>query len=251
MMEGSASGIASGLGPLLLANAAVALGATVQGAVGFGMNLIALPLLRALDERFIPAPLLIAHLLLVICLSTIEWRRIDRSILVPAVLGAVPGTALGMLAIAWMNRSMFVGFTVAVLIGGIAATALRIKVPRTPGFVGFIGAVCGLTGTTTSVNGPPLGMIMIGGSDLAAIRSTLAVFLLLSTVFSLAGLYIGGKFTGSTMMLAASLVPGTVLGLGMSKIVIRTIGDRMAPRAVLLVTSSLATAVFIIREWIS
>ena len=235
---------------LLLANGAVVLGATIQGAVGFGMNLIALPLLMALDERFIPAPLLIAHLLLVVCLSTIEWRRIDRTILVPAVIGAIPGTALGMLLITLMSRSAFVGFTIAVLVGGIAATALRVKVPRTPGFVGIIGAVCGLTGTTTSVNGPPLGMIMIGGSPLPAIRSTLAAFLLLSTVFSLLALYIGGKFTAATMGLAASLVPGTLAGLALSKLILRLLGNRIPPRAVLLVASSLATAVFIGREWI-
>ena len=233
---------------LLLANGAVALGATIQGAVGFGMNLIALPLLMALDERLVPAPLLVAHLVLVVCLSTIEWRRIDRTILIPAVIGAIPGTLLGMIAIAMMTRNAFVVFTAAVLIGGIAATALRIRVPRTPGFVAVVGAVCGLCGTTTSVNGPPLGMLMIGESGPAAIRSTLAVFLLLSTVFSLIALYAGGRFTGQTMALAGSLIPGTLLGLGLSKLVLRTLGARIAPRAVLLATSIMATAVFLVKD---
>ena len=235
---------------ILLANGAVALGAAIQGSVGFGMNLIALPLLMALDERLVPAPLLIAHLVLVAFLSTIEWRQIDRSILVPAVIGAIPGTVLGMLAITLMNRDVFVAFTAAVLIGGIAAVAARAKVPRTPVVVGVVGAVCGLCGTTTSVNGPPLGMLMIGGSHLAAIRSTLAVFLLLSTVFSLVALYLGGRFTGSTLGLAASLVPGTLAGLGVSKLVLRAAGHRIAPRGVLLVTSLLATAVFVVKEWV-
>ena len=90
---------------------------------------------------------------------------------------------------------------------------------------------------------------MIGGSNLAAIRSTLAVFLLLSTLFSLAALYLGGRFDAGTMGLAASLVPGTLGGLGLSKIVLRVLGERIAPRAVLLVTSVLATAIFMIKEW--
>ena len=236
---------------ILLANGAVALGAAIQGSVGFGMNLIALPLLLALDDRLVPAPLLIAHLVLVSFLSTIEWRQIDRSILVPAVVGAVPGTVLGMLALTLMSRDVFVLFTVAVLVGGIAAVAIRAKVPRTPVVTGIVGAVCGLCGTTTSVNGPPLGMLMIGGSHLAAIRSTLAVFLWLSTVFSLVALYLGGRFTGSTLALAASLVPGTLAGLGISKIVLRALGHRIAPREVLLATSVLATAVFVVKEWVT
>ena len=214
------------------------------------MNLIALPLLMALNEKFIPAPLLIAHLVLVVFLSTIEWRQIDRGILVPAVIGAIPGTVLGMLAITQMSRDVFVVFTAAVLIGGIATTALKVRVPRTPLVVGVVGAVGGLCGTTTSVNGPPLGMLMIGGSQLAAIRSTLAVFLLLSTVFSLVALYFGGRFDGGTMGLAASLVPGTLAGLGLSKLVLRALGNRIAPRAVLLATSVLATAIFVVKEWV-
>ncbi len=235
---------------ILLANGAVALGAAIQGSVGFGMNLVALPLLMALDGRLVPAPLLIAHLVLVTCLSTIEWRQIDRTILIPAVIGAIPGTVLGLLAITLMSRDVFVAFTAAVLIGGIAATALRVRVPRTPLIVGVVGAVCGLCGTTTSVNGPPLGMIMIGGSHLAAIRSTPALFLLLSTVFSLAALYLGGKLSSATITLAASLVPGTLIGLGISKFVIRALGHRIAPRGILLVTSVLATAVFVAKEWV-
>jgi hypothetical protein len=47
---------------LLLAKAAVAAGEAIQGAMGFGMNLIALPSLFALDERPVPVPLLIARL---------------------------------------------------------------------------------------------------------------------------------------------------------------------------------------------
>ena len=60
---------------LILANVVVALGATIQGMVGFGMNLIALPLLMAIDERLVPAPLLFAHLVLVVCLSVIGSRQ--------------------------------------------------------------------------------------------------------------------------------------------------------------------------------
>ena len=40
---------------------------------------------------------------------------------------------------------------------------------------GLAGALSGLCGTTTSINGPPVGMLMVGESGLAAIRATLAV----------------------------------------------------------------------------
>ncbi len=104
---------------VILANGAVMLGAAIQATVGFGMNLIALPLLLSISDRYIPAPLLVAHLVLVICLSSLEWRMVDRRVLGAALAGAIPGTVLGMFAISMMSRGMFVAFTAVVLIAGI------------------------------------------------------------------------------------------------------------------------------------
>ena len=139
-------------------------------------------------------------------------------------------------------------FTVVVLLLGIALTMRQIRLPRTPAVIAVVGAICGITGTTTSINGPPLGMLMVGGSAMTTIRSTLSAFLLLSTVFSLFALYVGGRFRADTMTLAATLIPGTLAGFALSKRLLRTHGHRLAPRPTLLVTSGIATAIFIGKE---
>lgn len=237
-----------GLVALILANCVVALGATIQGMVGFGMNLIALPLLLAIDERLIPAPLLFAHLVLVVCLTSVDFRRLDRAIFVPATIGAIPGTAIGLMTISLLSRDAFVVFTLVVLVLGIVLTMKQVVWPRTPVVCAIVGAVCGITGTTTSINGPPLGMLMAGASSLATIRSTLSAFLLLSSVFSLVALYAGGRFRADTMTLAAALIPGTIAGLMLSKRLLRVYGNRLAPRPTLLVTSGIATSIFVVKE---
>jgi hypothetical protein len=241
----------SDLQTFLLANGAVGLGAAIQATVGFGMNLIALPLLMALGDDYVPAPLLVAHFVLVTCLSSLEWRRVERPVLAAALAGAVPGTVLGMITIVHLSRAGFVLFTAAVLILGIIAVALQIRVPRTPVAAGLAGALSGLCGTTTSINGPPVGMLMVGESGLAAIRATLAVFLLCSTVLSLVALYFAGRLDGPGMVLAAGLVPGVLGGLAVSKLFLHRIADTLSPRAVLLATSAIATAIFLGKEYLT
>jgi len=46
-----------------LAAGAEALGVIVQGSVGFGLNVVAAPLLLLIDTRFVPVPSLITGLL--------------------------------------------------------------------------------------------------------------------------------------------------------------------------------------------
>jgi uncharacterized membrane protein YfcA len=233
---------------LLLANGAVMLGAAIQATVGFGMNLIALPLLMSLDDRYIPAPLLIAHLVLVVCLSSLEWKMVDRRVLGAALAGAVPGTLLGMLAISRMSRGLFVAFTAAVLIAGIVVTARKVRIPATTSTLALAGVLSGLCGTTTSVNGPPLAVLMVRSSSLASIRATLALFLLLSTIFSLAALYFAGRVDRETVALSAWLIPGTLAGLSLARLWKRHVGDPEAPQRMFLAASVLATAVFLIKE---
>jgi uncharacterized membrane protein YfcA len=237
-------------GSLALANGAVALGAALQATVGFGMNLVALPLLMLLSERYVPAPLLVAHLVLVCCLTSLQWRQVERPVLGAALLGAVPGTALGMVAVMLMSRAAFVVFTASVLILGIAALALQVRLRRTPFTLALAGALSGLCGTTTSINGPPLGVVMAAESGLPAIRATLAVFLLCSTAFSLVALRFAGRLDEATLLLAAGLIPGTLAGILFSRLFLRRVADAASPRRVLLAASAVATVLFVGKEFL-
>jgi len=57
---------------LVLAIAAVAGGAIVQGSVGVGLSLVAAPALVAIDPTFIPGPLLIVGQ--ITAYATSSWR---------------------------------------------------------------------------------------------------------------------------------------------------------------------------------
>src|SRR3954451_11684240 len=77
----------------------VALTSAVHGAVGFGMNLLAVPVLVVLDPRFVPGPAVAAGLVLSVLVAAREGTVWERR-LGWAVLGLLPGTALALLLLA-------------------------------------------------------------------------------------------------------------------------------------------------------
>ncbi len=77
---------------LALAIAVVALGAAVQGSVGFGANLVAAPLLTLIDPSLVPVPIVVAALA-----SRLLTGRLDRGHTRLAVLALSGISALAVL----------------------------------------------------------------------------------------------------------------------------------------------------------
>ena len=71
------------------------LGATVQGAVGYGMALVAGPILLLIDPGLIPGPMTIAAALLVGLVIVRDKQAVDIFGLKWSILGMVFGLALG------------------------------------------------------------------------------------------------------------------------------------------------------------
>ena len=105
---------------LLIAGAVVAFGAVVQGAVGYGMALIAAPILALIDPTLVPVPVLMlasAHSVLAVVRDGrhADWRGVGW-----AMLGRLPGIALGVLAVLTLSQrafSLLIGLCVLAFVG--------------------------------------------------------------------------------------------------------------------------------------
>ena len=77
-------------------------GSTLQGAIGFGMGLLAAPVLILLDPRFVPAPILVCTMVLTLLMAYRERHAIDVRGIKWAMLGRIAGTVVagGILAVA-------------------------------------------------------------------------------------------------------------------------------------------------------
>jgi uncharacterized membrane protein YfcA len=224
---------------LLIAGTVVLIGALVQGAVGYGMNLIAAPLLALLDPGLVPVPLLViasGHAVLAIARERgdTDWAGVGW-----AMLGRVPGTAIGVFAVASLPRRPFDAVVgVAVLVCLVLSTTTWRPRP-TPGPLLVAGVASGAMGTAASIGGPPIALLY-QHSPGPRIRSTMAACFAIGSLLSLTGLGVSGEIESRHLVSAAVLLPFLVAGFLLSGPVRKVLdGGRIRP-AVLIVAAASA-----------
>ena len=223
---------------LIGASAVVMAGAIFQGSVGFGLGMLAAPLLVLIDPDLVPAPLLLAALALTLLVAFSERGAIDLKGVGWALVGRIPGTLIGAATLAVASRNattILVGIIVFVAIGLIGS---GMNLSRTPRVLLAAGTLSGFMGTTTSIGGPPIAALYHNAPG-AQIRGTMASFFVVGLVVSLSALAFVGRFGFDELYAGAFLLPGVVAGFAVSRR-IAPILDRGYTRVAVLTVSALA-----------
>ena len=227
--------------------AAVMAGALVQGATGFGFALVAAPLLVAAVG---PHEAVGALLVLGIALNAATLLIGER----PQPLGrtaaglaayALPGLALGALALATLPERVLSAAVCLAVLAGVATRSLRVQRTKERGQAGFLhvaaGVAAGALTTSTGANGPPLVLYLLHvRATPAQMRDTLAVlFLSLAVAGTVVLLVSGGlELPGATPALLAA----TLIGHELGRRVFATLDARRYERAVLALLTLTAAA---------
>ncbi|NIR38850.1 MAG: sulfite exporter TauE/SafE family protein [Actinobacteria bacterium] len=195
---------------------AVVAGACLQSSLGFGFGLVAAPVLVLLDPRLVPGPLLCMGVPLTFLVGWRERASLDFSGIKWAIIGRVPGSFLGSVAVVVLAERWLSGlFAVTVLVAVALSVAGLSARPTTRNLFGA-GVVSGAMATATSIGGPPMALVYQHASG-PALRSTLAAYMVFGAFISLAVLIVVGEFGGTDLGLAAVLVPGVVVGFALSR----------------------------------
>jgi uncharacterized protein len=212
---------------------AVAVGAVIQGSIGFGYAFVAVPAMALLYPEAVPVTPLLLAFLMTMLMSAREWRSIDTTgfflITVARALGTAAGVAL-LIFIPANYLSLLVGLLIvsAALMSFISPNFELNNKTRLAG-----GIASGVASTTAAIGGPPLALIYQGRSG-AELRSTLAISFVVGILLSLAGLMLAGKVEGWHFVLALQLLPGLLVGLWASRWVVKHLDERWLRPAVLL-----------------
>jgi uncharacterized membrane protein YfcA len=200
---------------IALAGLAVALGALVQGAVGFGLALVAAPLLALVDPALVPVPMLLlatahAGLALLRERGDTDWPGVGW-----ALLGRLPGVALGVLAVAVLPPRTFAVVVALTVLACVALSVVRWRPRPTVPALLVAGVVSGAGGTASAIGGPPVALLYQGERG-PRVRATLAAYFAAGSVLSLAGLVVGGQVDGDAVRAAAVLLPFMIAGFALS-----------------------------------
>jgi len=231
---------------LLAACAAIAAGATVQGSVGFGLGLVAAPLLVLIDPALVPGPVLFCSLATVVLMAARERREMD----VTGVKWGVAGRLFGTLAAAAVLSSV-PKEEMAVLLGGlvllaVALSASGLHLPHTLWTLISAGALSGFMSTIASTGGPPMALLYQKAPG-ARLRSTMAGFFIVGTILSIAALAVVGQFGLIELLSSLVLLPGVLIGFALSTKA-RALLDRGYTRTGVLVVSAASSIAAILRQ---
>ncbi|MFF0308281.1 sulfite exporter TauE/SafE family protein [Streptosporangium sp. NPDC004379] len=201
---------------IVCAGLAVFAGAVVQGAIGFGLGLVAAPLIALLDPTLMPGAAQVVNATLPLFTLAAEWRRVDWRGLGFALLGRVPGSLLGGLVVLHVSTRVLGVLVGAMVLLAVGLTGRAVAVRRTGGTVTGAGFVSGITGTATGIGGPPMALVYQNAKG-PQIRATLAMFFMISACQSLAVLAFVDRLPVRALSFGALLIPFLVAGFAVSR----------------------------------
>ncbi len=192
--------------------AAVAVGGAIQGTIGFGFALVAVPVLALLRPGSVPVTPLFIALPMVVGMAVRERSHIDLRGFAWIVGGRVLGTAAGV----WILVSVPTD-RLSVLLGVLillAAALSAVGVPINPSPARNFGAgmVSGVMGTTSSIGGPALPVVYQRRPG-PEIRATLALSFVVGLIMSIGALLLAGRVHRWKIGLALGLIPALMVGL--------------------------------------
>ena len=211
---------------------AVAAGAVIQGSIGFGYALLAVPAMALVLPWAVPVTPLLLALPMTVLMSTREWRSIDTGgfVLITAgrLVGTVAGVALLILAPKGWLSTLTGLLIVAAALGSFLSPNFEVN-DRTR-IAG--GVASGVVGTVAALGGTPLALVYQDRSG-PELRSTLAISFVVGILMSLAGLWLAGKVEARHAVLALELLPCLLVGLWASRWVVARLDERWLRPAVL------------------
>lgn len=200
---------------LLVAGAAVVLGAAVQGSVGLGLGLLAAPVFALMDPTLVPGTILLTTSVLPMLTSLRERHAVDWRGLGFALVGRAPGTAVGVWIVATQPASTTAVVVAVVVLGAVALSVTAWEARPTPRALVAAGVISGVGGTATSIGGPPVALLY-QRSDGPTLRATMGMYFLVGNVTSVLALAVAGEVAMRDVTRAAMLLPFLLVGLVLS-----------------------------------
>lgn len=222
---------------LALALAIVFVGSYIQSSIGFGLAIIAAPALYFIDPLYVPAPITVAALVLSLPNTLRHRHAVSFQGLKFAIVGRVPGTAAGGLLLVWMDQRVLALWLGVSVLAAVLLSMAKVALRPTSGAMFSAGFLSGFMGTSSSIGGPPMVLVM-QHQDSDFIRANLAAFFIASCLMSLLMLFWVGRFGWQHVLMSLPMVPATLAGYWAAMRTLHLVSPRVLRRASLLLCST-------------
>ncbi|WP_086667372.1 sulfite exporter TauE/SafE family protein [Lentzea kentuckyensis] len=233
-------------GLMAVAGVVVAFGGLLQGLIGFGLALVAVPLLALLDPVLVPVPVLVvasAHAMMSLAreFHHVDWRGVGW-----AMLGRLPGTVIGIWIVDSLDTRSFGVVVGAAVLVCVLLSIMSWRPQPTPKSLVTAGVASGSFGTATSIGGPMVALLYQNQAG-PEVRATLAAFFTMGSVVSIIGLTATGNVTAHQLWSGVLLIPFLVAGFLLSG-PLRKRFDAGGIRTPTLIVAGASAVVLIVRS---
>ena len=233
---------------VLFAVTVIFVGSFVQSSIGFGLAIIAAPLLYFIDPLYVPAPITVCALTLSVANSAKFWKSISFAGLKYAILGRIPGTIAGGMLLLWIDQralALWLGISV---IAAVALSLSNVMLKPTSPAMFSAGFLSGFMGTSSSIGGPPMALVLQHEAN-DFIRANLAAFFVVSCILSLAMLATVDRFAMPHLLISLPLMPATLAGYWVAMKTLHLISHQRLRKASLILCG-VAGSTAILSYWL-
>ncbi|HEX5095711.1 MAG TPA: sulfite exporter TauE/SafE family protein [Acidimicrobiia bacterium] len=229
---------------VIVAAVATLVGASIQGSIGFGMNLVTVPALALVLPDALPATVILIGLPLAVIMFRHEHHALDRDAIGWILAGRVPGTILGAIIVAALTADELKGVIGVFVLFAVAISVFAPPVPMNHPTEFTAGMVAGTTGTAAGIGGPPLALLYQHHEG-PTMRSTLAASFLFGTLLSIITLSVAHQMHLADLWLALGLSPLVFAGSRVGRHITRYVDGRVLRPAVLVFAAVSAIVVIV------
>lgn len=196
---------------VIIAMIIIFLGSFIQTTIGFGMAIVAAPLLLHLSVDYVPVPIIFVAAFISLLSAYHNRRSVDLGGLKMAIIGRIPGSIIGavlLLYVSMATLSLWLGVFVLL---SLLISLFPFRIGPTPFRLTIAGFLSGFMGTSSGIGGPPIALLLQHqkGSEL---RGNLSAFFLFSSIISLLIQLIVGYLTINHLLLTLPLLPAGLAG---------------------------------------
>ncbi len=219
-------------------------GSFVQTAIGFGLAIVAAPLLFLVSPDYVPAPICLVALFISLLNAFKHRASVEIGGLKMALIGRVPGSIAGGLLLVMVSTDLLALWLGFLVLFAVAVSLLPIRVEPTPMRMGIAGFFSGFFGTSSAIGGPPMALLL-QHQEANQLRGNLSAFFVFSSIISLIVQMPAGFLTLHHLWITVPLIPAAWVGYKLAMMTTQSLPkEKIRTGALLLCTISGATAVW-------
>jgi len=196
---------------MIISMVIIFLGSFIQTTIGFGMAIIAAPLLIHISADYVPVPIIFVALFISLLNTYHNRKSIDIGGLKMAIIGRIPGSILGAILLLYISVSTLSLWLGVFVLLSLVVSFLPFRIEPTPTRLTMAGFLSGFMGTSSGIGGPPIALLL-QHQEASTLRGNLSAFFLFSSFISLIIQLAVGYLTLNHLLLTLPLLPAALAG---------------------------------------